>query len=97
MSLHFPYDIIYITLHIRLIKFSAFKFLNFRKNYTGYFLESRLHFRIHSGLMLLTGKKLNNYATKKHENNQRLDADVALNNSVIIAGPSVDDSIEIKS
>lgn len=46
---------------------------------------------------MLTGKKSNKYTMKKHENHQRLQTDITANNSVIIAGPSADDSdIEIK-
>ncbi|XP_012280731.1 tetratricopeptide repeat protein 39B [Orussus abietinus] len=48
---------------------------NARKNFTGYFLESRLHFRIHSDLMDLTGKN---------------PEEPIITNNVDAAGPSTD-------
>lgn len=42
-------------------------------------------------MMMLTGKKTNNHAMKKHENDHRLETAIAANNSVIIAGPSADE------
>lgn len=41
--------------------------------------------------MMLTGKKTNSDMTKNDK------ADITANNSVIVAGPSANDSIEIKS
>ncbi|XP_012534920.1 tetratricopeptide repeat protein 39B [Monomorium pharaonis] len=61
-----------------------------KKNYTGYSLESKLHFKIHAELMTLNNKKTNNHTIKKHENDHRLETTIA-NNSVIIASQSADE------
>lgn len=46
--------------------------------------------------MILSNKKTNNYTSKKHEGNGQLEADISTKNSIINAGPSDDDTIDIK-
>lgn len=68
-----------------------------KKNFTGYSLESRLHFRIHSDLMKLTGKKADELSVKKQEYaNSQAQKENRTGNNVIAAGSSTDDSIVVK-
>ncbi|KAJ8665419.1 hypothetical protein QAD02_007081 [Eretmocerus hayati] len=58
-----------------------------KKNFSGYNLESRLHFRIHSGLMELSGLKSEELLDKRLQMTS-LNEKTMINNNIDLAGPS---------